>query len=245
VAEEDLWAVTPEHFEACQAKLQGLRNEGIYTPPSLQGSILIPGNSGGANWAGGAVDPESGLLYVPVNDVPMTIQLEALPKNNVNDTDGVVLRFGWSALRWVLTGKGTGLRYDMRNRARFVHDGRMCTKPPWGTLAAIDVADGSVRWQVPLGENETGVRGLPNAGPPLVTAGGLVFQGGTADQHLWVFDATTGDIMTSFALPAALHAGPITYKTHPEGKQYLVVAPGGHVGLDTELGDYVIGYALP
>ena len=87
--------------------------------------------------------------------------------------------------------------------------------------------------------------GLPGFGPPLATGGGIVFQGGTRDQRLRAYDSDTGAVLATFELPAGLHAGPITYKARPEGKQFLVVAPGGHVGLRSKLGDYVIAFALP
>jgi quinoprotein glucose dehydrogenase len=78
-----------------------------------------------------------------------------------------------------------------------------------------------------------------------VTAGGLVFRAGTRDLHLEAHDATTGTVLARLALPAGLHAGPITYKLRPEGKQFLVIAPGGHVGLGSKLGDHVVAYTLP
>ncbi len=123
--------------------------------------------------------------------------------------------------------------------------GVMCNKPPWGTLAAVDLNTGDIVWQVPVGEDESGVRGLFNLGPPLVTAGGVVFHGGTEDRRLWAYDVETGNVLARFDLPAGLHAGPITYKLSAEGKQYLVVAPGGHFLLGSRLGDYVIAYMLP
>ena len=244
ITADDLWQKDLRHHEACLAELKTLRNEGIYTPPSLEGSILYPGNGGGANWSGGAYDPVNNLLYVPLNNMAMTIQLEKLSDKNYDDEDGLVLQTGWSALRWALTWKGTGLRYKMI-RKRFEYQGQPCIAPPWGTLAAVDLGSGSVRWQVPVGLDESGIRGLPNAGPVLVTAGGLVFHGGTKDQRLWAYDADSGEVLAHFELPAALHAGPITYKMQPDGKQFIVVAPGGHIGLGTKLGDYIIAYTLP
>ncbi len=109
----------------------------------------------------------------------------------------------------------------------------------------MDLNASEILWQVPVGENEDGVRGLMNYCPPLLTGSGLIFHGGTKDQRLWVYDAITGERITFFELPADLHAGPITYKLSPEGRQFLVVAPGGHRTLNTKLGDYIIAYFLP
>ena len=121
----------------------------------------------------------------------------------------------------------------------------MCNRPPWGTMAAVDLNVGDIQWQVPVGEDKNGVRGLFNLGPPLATAGGLVFHGGTTDQRLWAYDGQTGKVLATFELPAGLHAGPISYKLDPDGKQYLVVAAGGHSLLGSRVGDYIIAYMLP
>jgi quinoprotein glucose dehydrogenase len=113
-------------------------------------------------------------------------------------------------------------------------------------LHAVDLNTGEIRWQIPIGEGaKTGIRGLPNFGPPLVTAGGLVFHAGSRELKLRAHDSATGAVLATFDIPAGLHAGPITYKLTSEGKQYLVIAPGGHARLESQLGDYVIAYTLP
>jgi quinoprotein glucose dehydrogenase len=131
------------------------------------------------------------------------------------------------------------------DRQLFAVGGVPCNRPPWGFLAAVDLEHGDIRWKVPIGVDADGIEGLPNFGSPLVTASGLVFHGGSRDLHLYARDSATGETIARFALPAALHAGPITYKLGAGHKQFLVVAPGGHVTLDTKLGDYVIAYTLP
>ncbi len=242
--EDELWGRDPAHLERCKALLRPLRNEGLFTPPSERGSLLYPYTAGGANWSGAAFDPASGLLYVPVDNLAHIIRLGRLPDSNFDDRDGVVMQGGLAGLRWLLTGRGTGLRYFM-DRQLFAIGGVPCNPPPWGWMAAVDLGAGEIRWKVPIGEDENGVAGLPNRGPPLVTAGGLVFHAGSRDLHLYARDAATGDLLAKFGLPAGLHAGPITYKLAPDHKQFLVVAPGGHVMLDTKLGDFVIAYTLP
>jgi quinoprotein glucose dehydrogenase len=107
----------------------------------------------------------------------------------------------------------------------------------------VNLDRGEINWNVPLGETDTGATGSLNFGPPLVTASGLVFVGGAADRKLRVFDSDTGKLITSFELPAGLHAGPMTYSVG--GKQLLIVTPGGHASLPSKLGDWVIAYALP
>ena len=245
LTEDDLWDIDAERLEKCREKLASLRNEGIFTPPSEQGSILYPSTGGGANWGGGAFDPETGLLYVPTNNIAMMQRLVKLPDSNFEKTEAVVMQGGLGGIWYVLTGRGTGLRYRMDERGLLEVDGVPCNKPPWGMMSAVHLNSGEIRWQVPVGKTQTGISGLFNYAPALVTAGGLLFHGGSVDQRLWVYDAQTGKVLTAFDLPAGLHAGPITYKIRPDGKQYLVVAPGGHIGLGSKLGDYIIAYTLP
>jgi quinoprotein glucose dehydrogenase len=242
--ESDLWDVDPARLEKCRAIFRGLRNEGMFTPPSERGSVVYPYTGGGANWSGAAFDPTSGLLYVPVNNLVHTIHLDKIPDSSFDDTEGVVMQGGLGGLRWLLTGRGTGLRYFM-DRQLFAVGGVPCNAPPWGWLVAVDLDAGKIHWKEPIGTDENGVVGLPNFGPPLVTAGGLVFHAGSRDLHLYARDSATGAVLARFELPAGLHAGPITYKIAPGHKQFIVVAPGGHVTLGTKLGDYVIAYTLP
>jgi quinoprotein glucose dehydrogenase len=242
LTEADLYAPTPAHLEACRARFRELRNDGLFTPPSERGSLLYPFTGGGANWSGASFDESTATLYVPVNNLAHVIRLKALPESN-RGSDDVVLHNLWSAAYWWLTGRGTGLRYHTE-RTVFAVDGVPCNAPPWGMLVAVDLASGTIRWSVPTGERD-GVKGLSNYGPPLATAGGLVFHSGTTDQVLRAHDAATGEVLARFALPAGLHAGPVTYKLRPDSKQFLVIVPGGHIGKGSKLGDSVIAYALP
>ncbi len=245
--ERDLWDVDPKRLERCRAELRSFRNEGVFTPPSLQGTLLYPMTGGGVNWSGAGFDPASHRLYVPVGNLAHVLRLKELPAANVTAPDTTRPLHTLEGLWWAFTGRGTGLRYwtdPIRGRRTFAVDGVPCNKPPWGYLAALDLDRGSLEWKVPSGEDK-GVQGLFGYGPVLVTAGGLVFHAGTRELRLRAHDAQTGAVLARFDLPAGLHAGPVTYKLHPDGKQYLVIAPGGHVGLGSKLGDFVIAYTLP
>ena len=241
--ESDLWARDADHLQACREWLSGLRNEGVFTPPSVRGTLLLPGPAGGVNWPGGAYDPVRGHLFVPVNHVPIVGYLDPLPQANFDRTDGVVLQSPLRALKWLWSGTGTGLRYHMIRREYFARYGVPCNRPPWGTLSALDLKAPGKLWQVPLGETQWGATGAINFGPPLATASGLVFVGGTAERKLRVFDSDNGTEITSIELPAGIHAGPMTYLSG--GKQYLVIAAGGHATLPSKLGDWIIAYTLP
>jgi len=247
--DSDLYAPTPEHRDACRAQLQQLRNDGLFTPPSLSGSLLYPFTGGGANWSGATWDPERGLLVVPVQNLAHVIRLEKVAERatggggDVKPLRGLGLRNLW----WLLTGRGTGQRvrlHPVSGRALFQHEGVPCTRPPWGMLVAVDLDRGTIAWRAStsVGEGDPGGGGY---GPALATASGLVFHGGTRSPVLRVHDAATGERIATFDLPAGLHAGPVTYRLRPGGPQLLVVAPGGHVGIGSPLGDHVIAYALP
>jgi quinoprotein glucose dehydrogenase len=129
-----------------------------------------------------------------------------------------------------------------------------CNPPPWGTLTAIDLVTRQIVWQHPLGTTrDTGPFGthtnlpLPtgifNIGGNLITRGGLVFIGATADNYLRAIDETTGEVVWKTRLPAGGQATPMSYAV--DGRQYVAIAAGGHGGLDTTSGDDVMVYALP
>ncbi|MEE8314534.1 MAG: pyrroloquinoline quinone-dependent dehydrogenase [Myxococcota bacterium] len=245
LTEADLWDRSPEHRERCRARLGDLRNEGIYTPPSERGSVLYPATAGGADWPGGAFDPERGILYVPTNNIAMEVYIPPLPEVVAESTLQRVMQ-------WLGVGEPapTASAIVPRGGGTLSIDGVSCIKPPWGSLVAVDLNRGELLWQVPIGRDPGGVEGVFNFGSLLVTAGGLVFQGGTALPELRVHHSETGELLTTFDLPVGLHAGPITYKLTPEGKQYLVVTPGGHYNFarfqpGAKMGDWVIAYTLP
>ena len=127
-------------------------------------------------------------------------------------------------------------------------DGYPAVKPPWGTLNAIDLDAGEIRWTVPLGElPELTKRGIPptgteNYGGPIVTAGGLVFIGATKDEQFRAFDKHTGQVLWETSLPAGGYATPATYEA--DGRQYVVIAAGGGK-MGTKSGDAYVAFALP
>jgi quinoprotein glucose dehydrogenase len=215
ITEDDLFDITPEHRAACTKRLSKLRNEGIFTPPSIQGSLEHPATGGGANWSGGAFDPVRRLLFVPINNLAIEVRLAP--------------------------AAGGGF---IGNHQLFADGGFPCNNPPWGLLVAVDVDKGEIAWSA---STSTGPKDYGNSGygPPLATAGGLVFHGGTAYPFLRIHDAKTGKRIGELELPAGVHGGPISYKLGPEGRQYIVVVAGGHDQLGSPKGDYVVAWALP
>lgn len=238
---DDAWGITEADRNWCRERIKSLRSEGIFTPPSLQGSIIYPGNIGGVAWGGASVDAERGILITNTNRFPFIITL--IPR----DRYATEKRANPNAD----ISPQTGTPYAMRRDILRTRSGVLCNPPPWGTLAAVDLASGRVRWQVALGTipQLAGVPGSdlwgsPNLGGSIVTAGGLVFIAAAMDQYLRAFDIETGRELWKGALLAGGQATPMTYRGK-DGKQYVVIAAGGHGRLGTKLGDYVIAFALP
>lgn len=242
-SEDDAWGPTEVDRDACRRITDGLRNEGVFTPPSLKGSLAVPGNLGGITWSGYAFDPAHNLLVVNTNNLPALVKL--IPRV-VFDNPSRPREAGEYAPQ-------TGAPYGMVRRFLQSPSDLPCGAPPWGTLVAVDMHDGKIRWRVPLGSMEN--FGGPHAnvppgsislGGPIVTAGGIVFIAGTFDPYLRAFDTETGHELWKGALPASGHATPMTYKLTAKGKQYVVVAAGGHPKLSEEsLGDALVAFALP
>jgi len=234
---EDAWGPTPEAKAACRAILAGLRNDGPFTPPSLQGTLSQPGNIGGAHWGGVAVDQSHGLAIVPVNRVPAMVQLFVAhgfktDSSKTADAARGMTDFEYTNMR--------GTPYLMRRRLILGPTGLPCTPPPFGALVAVNLSTGAIAWNVPLG-TMGGFPGSPNLGGPIVTAGGVVFIGATLDRQFRAFDVETGKELWNATLPAGARATPMTYEAG--GRQYVVIAAGG--GGPFGAGDAIIAFALP
>jgi quinoprotein glucose dehydrogenase len=234
---DSAWGPTPEARDACRSILAPLWTEGPFTPPSLQGTLSVPSNIGGAHWGGVAIDQGRGLAVVPVNRLATLVQL--FPAEGFNgdsmrreDAGRGITDFEYTRMR--------GTPYIMRRRVILGPSGLPCTPPPWGTLVAVNLATGGIAWNVPLG-SMGGVPGSPNLGGPIATAGGVVFIGATLDRQLHAFDIETGRELWNAPLPAGARATPMTYEAG--GRQFVVIAAGG--GGPFGAGDAIIAFALP
>ncbi|HXM39439.1 MAG TPA: pyrroloquinoline quinone-dependent dehydrogenase [Gemmatimonadales bacterium] len=234
---EDAWGPTPEARAACRAIISALRNEGAFTPPSLEGTLAVPSNIGGAHWGGVAADEGRGIAVVPVNRLAAIVQL--LPADKFN---GDSMRHD-DAQRGIEDWEYTRMRgtpYVMRRRLFWGPNMIPCTPPPFGSLVAVSLSTGGILWDVPLGMMPAGA-GSPNLGGPIVTASGLVFIGATVDRALRAFDVQTGRELWKASLPAGARATPMTYEAG--GRQFVVIAAGG--GGPFGAGDAIIAFALP
>ncbi|MGH8145637.1 MAG: pyrroloquinoline quinone-dependent dehydrogenase [Rhodanobacteraceae bacterium] len=217
--------------------LQRYKSEGIFTPPSLQGSVEQPGYAGGVDWGGIAFDPTRQIAVVNTNDLPMLVALVPRDQYKAQIDSGKYDDWDFSPMH--------GAPYAMRRRAWMSSLGTPCVKPPWGELSAIDMRTGKRLWQVPLGNavlNHWNT-GVPGMGGPIVTATGVIFVAATMDDDIRAFDEHTGKLLWQYHLPAGGQATPMTYAI--DGRQYLVIVAGGHGALGTKRGDYVIAFALP
>lgn len=243
----DAWGLTPWDRGKCRELIGGVRRDGIYTPPSLQGTLEYPGNIGGTNWGGVSFDRSRGLIILNQTNLPFIVQL--IPRDEVT---GRKSHSGFEERGWEYAPmKGTP--YVMRRRPLLSPWHMPCNAPPWGTLAAVEAGTGRVRWQVPLGTIRDLAPlplpikwGTPTLGGPLTTASGLTFIGATLDSTFRAFDTETGRELWQARLPAPAPATPMTYRARPGGRQFIVIAAGGHgKAKGTKLSDAVIAFALP
>jgi quinoprotein glucose dehydrogenase len=298
---------TPEAHAAVLERFRSVDSKGVYTPPSLRGTMLFPGTDGGGEWGGAAFDPDTGLLYVNSNEQPWIIRLvthdtKSLYKNNCGGCHGddlkgapptfppladigkrrsreelsSIIREGTGRMpgfdylgrgineivEFLMTGKDPGaaataavedpswLKYRNEGYILFRDpDGYPPLTPPWGTLNAIDLNKGEIRWQIPFGEypeliaKGTKDTGSDNYGGPVVTASGLLFIGATNfDKKFRAFDKLTGKLLWETVLPAAGNATPSVYEIH--GRQYVVIVCGGGKN-GAASGGSIVAFALP
>ncbi|MBP6013967.1 MAG: pyrroloquinoline quinone-dependent dehydrogenase [Alphaproteobacteria bacterium] len=239
ISADEAFGITPWDRNACREQLASARSEGLYTPPTEQGTLLFPFTGGGMNWGGVSVDPVSQVLYAntsrAVHKITMfpAAQYEAM-KAKYPDKE---------------VSPQKGAAYGMIRETVLSPLGVPCNPPPWGVLAAIDLKTGKVKWESTIGTTEDLVPlgiamkwGTPTLGGSLVTAGGLVFIGSTMDKYLRAFDAKTGEELWQGRLPTTGNATPMTYQW--KGRQFVVIAAGGHGDLGSSPGDTFVAFAV-
>ena len=239
---DDAFGLTPLDRRWCRKRIEALRSDGIYTPPTLEGNVLFPGVAGGTNWGGLAFDPERQIAVMNSTRMPNTQRLVPRDEATSVETD----------LPYRILFPQRGTPYALEQGVLVSPLGIPCSKPPWGTILAVDLERGERLWERPFGTTRGRAPwpfwipfGLPSMGGPTTTASGLVFIGAAMDGYLRVYDVETGEELWRHHLPAGGQAGPMTYRLRPDGRQYVVIAAGGHGTLGTEIGDTLVAFALP
>jgi quinoprotein glucose dehydrogenase len=241
LTERDMWGATPLDQLACRIQFRRLRYEGRYTPPSLEGSIVYPGNFGVFNWGGVAVDPVRQVMFTTPAYLAFTSRL--IPREDATTS---YVSDGAPGLN-----ENYGAPFAVELKPFLSPVGLPCEAPPWGYVAGADLRTGEIVWRhkngtvrdrapVPLPLE----MGVPDLGGPLMTAGGVALMSGTLDYYARAYDVTTGAKLWEARLPAGGQATPMTYLA-PDGRQMVVVVAGGHGSLGTKAGDAIIAYALP
>ncbi|WP_082675540.1 membrane-bound PQQ-dependent dehydrogenase, glucose/quinate/shikimate family [Aureimonas ureilytica] len=245
--EKDMWGATMFDQLLCRIAFHSYRYDGRFTPPSLEGSIIYPGNFGVFNWGSVAVDPQRAVLFGTPAHLAFLSTLVPRPKDETLVVNQQKPEGALPALN-----ENFGAPYAINLRPFTSVLGLPCQAPPWGNVAGVDLTTGETVWMHKNGTVRDAApfpmipfeMGVPNLGGPIMTAGGVAFLSGTLDYYVRGYDVTTGQELWRSRLPAGGQSTPMTYRG-ADGRQYLLVVAGGHGSLGTKRGDSVIAYALP
>jgi quinoprotein glucose dehydrogenase len=244
---DDAWGITRWDRDWCRRRIAGLRSEGVFTPPSFRGSVIFPGTAGGSNWGSLAYDPERRLLFANTSSIANLAQIVRREEVDL-DRENRRRETGDFLATAAMEGTPYVARFGVLVSPFMVP----CNPPPWGTLTALDLERRELRWRSTLGTTRDLAPvpialpwGTPNMGGPLATAGGLVFIAAALDDYLRAFDSETGEEVWRGRLPAGGQATPMSYRVRDGGRQFVVIAAGGHSQMRSRRGDTLVAFALP
>jgi len=239
--EADMWGASLVDQMLCRIQFRRLRYEGRYTPPSLRGSLVYPGNFGTFNWGGVAVDPQRQVMFGMPTYLAFVSTL--VPKAQLQE--GQAMNTGEHGLN-----ENRGADYAVELKPFLSPLGVPCQVPPWGTIAAADLRTGKVAYQYRNGSIRdlspipVPIRlGVPGIGGPLLTAGGVAFLAAAVDDNFRAYDLASGKVLWNVRIPAGGQATPMTY-LDSQGRQMVLLVAGGHGSIGTRPGDYVLAYRL-
>nr|WP_232925669.1 membrane-bound PQQ-dependent dehydrogenase, glucose/quinate/shikimate family [Pseudomonas veronii] len=250
LTEKSMWGMTPFDQMSCRISYNKLRYDGNpWTPSTEKGSLIFPGNIGAFNWGSVAVDPDRQILIgAPVR---LAYKYNLIKRTAQNEDQRLFTEDGTPY--WNENFKGD---YAIHIQQFASGLGVPCIAPPWGRMVGVDLSTGKTEWMRRVGTSKNLKTsflpgrfpvalpmGMVAHGGPLVTAGGVVFHGATADNFFRAYDIDTGELLWEIELPAGGQATPSTYMGD-DGKQYVVISAGGHGSLGTTLGDSVIAFRL-
>ncbi|QFH70008.1 glucose/quinate/shikimate family membrane-bound PQQ-dependent dehydrogenase [Enterobacter sp. E76] len=247
----DMWGATMFDQLVCRVMFHQLRYEGIFTPPSEQGTLVFPGNLGMFEWGGISVDPSRQVAIA--NPIALPFVSKLMPRGPDNPMEPPETPHAAS-------GQETGIQpqygvpYGVTLNPFLSAFGLPCKQPAWGYISALDLKTNEVVWKKRIGTPRDSLPfslpfplpfnlGMPMLGGPISTAGNVLFVGATADNYLRAYNMTNGEKLWEGRLPAGGQATPMTYEVN--GKQYVVISAGGHGSFGTKMGDYIVAFALP
>lgn len=238
--EADMWGASLVDQMLCRIQFRTLRYDGRYTPPTLQGSLIYPGNFGTFNWGSVAVDPRRQVMFGMPTYLAFVSRL--VPKN---ETGGRQMNKGEHGLN-----ENKGADYAVEMSPFMSPLGVPCHVPPWGTVAAADLRTGKIAYQHrngtirDLSPLPLPIRiGVPGIGGPLLTASGVAFMSAATDNNFRAYDLASGKVLWDVRIPAGGQATPMTY-LNSQGEQMVLLVAGGHGSTGTKAGDYVLAYGL-
>ncbi|WP_144140450.1 glucose/quinate/shikimate family membrane-bound PQQ-dependent dehydrogenase [Paraburkholderia sp. BCC1884] len=243
----DMWGATMFDQLACRVIFHQLHYEGTFTPPSEQGTLVFPGNLGMFEWGGLAVDTDRQIAIA--NPIALPFVSKLLPRGPGNPIEPAPEDKGGTGTESGIQPQ-YGVPFGVTINPFLSPIGLPCKEPAWGYVAAVDLKTNQIVWKKRIGTVRDSSpiplpfkMGMPMLGGPMTTAGDVFFIGATADNYIRAFSTNTGEQLWEERLPAGGQATPMSYEVN--GRQFVVIAAGGHGSFGTKLGDYVIAYALP
>jgi len=252
LAEADMWGLTPFDQLWCRIKFRQARYDGIFTPPGVKPTITYPGYLGGMEWGGVSVDPTRGLMVVNWNRVSNYTRL--IPR-------AVADAAGLAPAEDHISGMGepvaqAGTPFAAATGGFLSPLGVPCTSPPYGLITAVDLNTREIFWTVPhRNMRANGPRGIPSMlpitmgvptlGGSVTTGSGLIFIAASMERAMQAMDVETGKVLWKERLPFAGHATPMTYISPRSGRQFVVIAAGGHGAMGSQIGDSIVAFAVP
>jgi quinoprotein glucose dehydrogenase len=246
----DMWGATMFDQLVCRVMFHQLRYEGIFTPPSEQGTLVFPGNLGMFEWGGISVDPNRQVAIANPMALPFVSKLiprgPGNPMEQPKDAKGSGTEAGIQPQY--------GVPFGVTLNPFLSPFGLPCKQPAWGYISGLDLKTNQIVWKKRIGTPQDSMpfpmpvpvpfnMGMPMLGGPISTAGNVLFIAATADNYLRAYNMSNGEKLWQGRLPAGGQATPMTYEVN--GKQYVVISAGGHGSFGTKMGDYIVAYALP
>lgn len=245
LTDKDMWGATMFDQLICRINFHQLNYDGIYTPPSENGTLVFPGNLGVFEWGGMSVNQDRQVAVMNPIGLPFVSRLIPTDPNRKKTAKGAGTEQGIQPMY--------GVPYGVEIKAFLSPLGLPCKQPAWGYVAGVDLKTHDVVWKKRIGTIRDSLPnlfqlpplkiGVPGLGGTISTAGNVMFVAGTQDNYIRAYNVSNGEKLWEARLPAGGQATPMTYSIN--GKQYLVVMAGGHGSFGTKLGDYLVAYALP